>query len=303
MMPSLNHPHRQPVIVKTTENGRVGIHSFEVTRCAIGYVLSGYRYIYTGDMRHQVQAGDIFFLNKGTHFVEEAPDGRKPFEQITFFYTSQQLGRIVSQLNINHNLDVRVRHSCEDCRGQDHVVSSGWDTLKHFFEGVNQHLKEGLFGRDGTAELLKLTELVYHIVSHSDGCIRTRVLGSTDPEKEYFEKTVYEYIYSNITLEELARRNNRSLTAFKKAFKAHFDEPPHRWVVHQRLMNARLLLISTNKSIAQIGAECRFPNTSHFIKLFHKEFGMTPAVYRRRYSSDMSRRSKVAVGKLDTVKA
>lgn len=32
--------------------------------------------------------------------------------------------------------------------------------------------------------------------------------------------------------------------------------------------------------IAEIGIDCNFPNTSHFIKLFKKEYGMTPAAYR-----------------------
>lgn len=72
----------------------------------------------------------------------------------------------------------------------------------------------------------------------------------------------------------------------------YFNDPPHRWVVRQRLMYARLMLISTNKPVAQIGAECRFPNTSHFIKLFRKEFDITPANYRRKYSSDLSKRSE-----------
>jgi AraC-like DNA-binding protein len=48
-------------------------------------------------------------------------------------------------------------------------------------------------------------------------------------------------------------------------------------------MQSRLLLISTSKSISEIGNECTFPNTSHFIKLFKKEFGCTPAIYRSRH--------------------
>lgn len=303
MSSSQNTSSRQPVIVKTTEHERAGIHSFDVSRCAIGYILGGHKYIYMGDVRHEVGPGDIFFLNKGTHFIEESPEGRKAFEQIIFFYTPEQLGRIISQLSLNHDIDVRVRHSCDGCRGQEHVISHGWGTLKHFFGSVNQHLKDGLFMRDPTAEVLKLTELVYHIISHPDCCIRTRILGSTDPEKEFFEKSVYDYIFSDITLEDLARQNNRSLTSFKKAFKSHFNDPPHRWVVRQRLMHARLLLISTNKPVAQIGNECRFPNTSHFIKLFRKEFGMTPATYRRKYSSDMSKRAELPQNQLDTVGA
>ena len=48
-------------------------------------------------------------------------------------------------------------------------------------------------------------------------------------------------------------------------------------------MHSRLLLISTSKSISEIGNECTFPNTSHFIKLFKKEYQMTPATYRHRH--------------------
>ena len=59
--------------------------------------------------------------------------------------------------------------------------------------------------------------------------------------------------------------------------------PPHRWYIKQRLMHSRLLLISTSKSISEIGNECTFPNTSHFIKLFKKEFRMTPAAYRNTH--------------------
>ena len=72
----------------------------------------------------------------------------------------------------------------------------------------------------------------------------------------------------DISVEELAGKCNRSLTSFKKEFRKHFFEPPHKWFIRQRLMHSRLLLISTNKSISEIGNDCNFPNTSHFIKLF-----------------------------------
>ena len=56
-----------------------------------------------------------------------------------------------------------------------------------------------------------------------------------------------------------------------------------QWLIRQRLIHARLLLISTDKAIAEIGTACAFPNTSHFIKLFRKQYGMTPATYRNRH--------------------
>ena len=109
-----------------------------------------------------------------------------------------------------------------------------------------------------------------------------------DLMKENFEQTIQNYIFSDISVDELASKCNRSLTSFKKEFRKHFYEPPHKWFIRQRLMHSRLLLISTNKSISEIGNECTFPNTSHFIKLFKKEYGMTPSHYRHRHMEGSS---------------
>ncbi len=277
---------RQPVIIKTCEPSMGGMHTFETSRYAVGYVLSGYKRLYIGDVCDVVRPGNIFFLSKGSHFIEDMPDARRPFEQIIFFYTPEQIGRIIADLSVNHHTDTCVRHTCDECRGKDHVVEHGWSTLKYFFASVDQYLHDGFFIRHPAGETLALTSLIFHIISRPEGCLRSRVLGSTDPEKELMERQIRDYIFSGITLEEFAQKNNRSLTSFKKKFKIYFNESPHRWVVRQRLMHARLGLISTNKAIAQIGIECRFPNTSHFIKLFRKEFGMTPAQYRRKYGNE-----------------
>ena len=71
-------------------------------------------------------------------------------------------------------------------------------------------------------------------------------------------------------------QTNRSLTSFKKEFKGIFGMPPHRWIVEKRLERARMLLISTNKTVSEVGTECGFANISHFIKLFKRRFGTTP---------------------------
>ncbi|MFR6556698.1 MAG: helix-turn-helix transcriptional regulator [Alistipes putredinis] len=69
----------------------------------------------------------------------------------------------------------------------------------------------------------------------------------------------------------------------QKEFFRIYGTSPHQWLIRQRLIHARLLLISTDKAIAEIGTACAFPNTSHFIKLFRKQYGMTPATYRNRH--------------------
>lgn len=104
-----------------------------------------------------------------------------------------------------------------------------------------------------------------------------------DAARDNLQQTVYASIFSDISVEEIAKRCNRSLTSFKKEFFRIYGTSPHQWLIRQRLIHARLLLISTDKAIAEIGTACAFPNTSHFIKLFRKQYGMTPATYRNRH--------------------
>ena len=149
-----------------------------------------------------------------------------------------------------------------------------------------------------TAENIKMTELVYLIVSHDECCLRSKILGNIDTAKENFEQLMYDHIFDDVSIDELAALCNRSLTSFKKEFKRVFLMPPHQWFIRQRLMHARMLLISTSKSISQIGSECAFPNTSHFIKLFKKEYGMTPANYRSRHNAELKPAPEITVAKV-----
>ncbi|MDR2894106.1 MAG: AraC family transcriptional regulator [Alistipes sp.] len=282
-------PAGQPMIVRSGESQITGIRSFTVTRHVLGYVRSGYKMIYTGDLRFQITAGDIFFLSKGTHYIEEVPDGRRSFEQIMFFYTPEQIGRVIASLSIGYNIDTCVHHTCDECMLRDYVVSPGWDSLRHFFSAVGKQLTDGFFNGNPTAEELALTQLVYQIISRPEGCLRTRVLGSSNPEKELIELQLREYVFSDMSLEELAAKTNRSLSSFKKKFREYYNESPHRWVVRQRLMHARLRIISSDRDISVIAAECQLRNQSYFISLFRREFGLTPMQYREKHGTGSAR--------------
>ena len=274
---------QQPMIVKYIETTHNGIQSQTLARYAIGYVLRGTKYIYDGDKRQLLSRGDVFYMGVGRHYVEHVPENGQPFEQIMFYYTPADLQRILLHLNITYGLNISNEHLCERCNGHAHVSVPGWNSLRNFFANTNNYLRDEEFRHDETAENIKMTELIYLIVSHEDGCLKSKVLNNADTAKESFEQIVYDHIFNDISIEELARLTNRSLTSFKKEFHRHFQMPPHRWYIRQRLMHSRLLLLSTSKSISEIGNECTFPNTSHFIKLFKKEFRTTPASYRHKH--------------------
>lgn len=274
---------QQPMIVKYVETLHTGIQSQTLSRYAIGYVLRGTMYIYDGDRRQSLKRGDIFYLGIGHHYIEHYPENGQPFEQILFYYTPADLQRILMHLNITYGLNISNDHTCDSCRNRSHVSMPGWGSLRNFFANMNNYLRDEDFHHDETAENIKMTELIYLLASHEDCCIKSKLLSNVDSAKESFEQIVYDHVFKDVSIDELARLTNRSLTSFKKEFRRHFQMPPHKWYIRQRLMHSRLLLISTSKSISEIGIECTFPNTSHFIKLFKKEYQMTPATYRSRH--------------------
>ena len=224
------------------------------------------------------------------HFtdVEDIPEEGRPFEQVIVYYSPELLQRTLLYLNMNYSINISNSHSCDRCRRLNHVSTEASTTLRSFFTHAVSYLQDDNFMHDEAAENIKLTELMYLIVSQSDGCLKSKILSNMDASRDNFEQIIYSHIFCDISIEELSTLCNRSLTSFKKEFKRHFYMPPHRWFIRQRLMQSRLLLISTSKSISEIGIECTFPNTSHFIKLFKKEYGTTPAIYRHRHCGSNS---------------
>lgn len=275
----------QPQIVKFVEASSSNIGSITLSRYAIGYVLHGTKNIYYGDKCYVVNRGDIFYMGIGHHHIENIGEAENPFEEIVFYYTPSSLQHILSHLSITYGVRFTNNHTCDWCRSKNHISTTAWNAAKSFFVNTNSYLREEIFRHDETAENIKLTELIYLLISHGDSCLKSKLLRNMDVASGNFEQIVYNHMFKDVSIEQLSGICNRSLTSFKKEFKRHFEMPPHKWYIRQRLMHSRLLLISTTKSVSEIGHECAFPNTSHFIKLFKKEYSVTPSTYRNNHLS------------------
>lgn len=273
---------QKPSIVRFSQSYVDGVVANSISCHCIGYVVQGTKYVYQGDSRKELGAGTLFYEGIGTHYIECLPDPKGDFLQVLFYFTHTQLNRIITTLTMQYDLDVSQLR-CERTRLSDgDIFVQAGSNIRHFFSGLNIYFKGDILVKDDNVAQIKLAELVYLIVSGSPNALRDKLLCSLDPASDLFAITIHNHVFDNISMEQLAGLCNRSLTAFKKEFRRRFNQPPHQWIVCQRLMRASLLLVSTDKSVSEIGSECKFNNTSHFIKLFKNEFATTPAVYRSR---------------------
>lgn len=99
--------------------------------------------------------------------------------------------------------------------------------------------------------------------------------------KEDVFKAILSFIDSNLdgdlSLETLAQLAGVMTHQFARAFKRRVGQTPHHYVLQRRVEAARVLLNTTEQSIADISYATGFSSQSHMTTTFKRELGVTPA--------------------------
>lgn len=88
---------------------------------------------------------------------------------------------------------------------------------------------------------------------------------------------------SKITVAALADKVCLTPDYFSKLFLKYVKRTPIEYINKKRIEKAQLLLITTLRSVKQIGYECGFENMAYFYRQFKKECDCTPIEYRTQH--------------------
>lgn len=91
---------------------------------------------------------------------------------------------------------------------------------------------------------------------------------------EAFMKRNYTF---NAGISRFAYLSGRSLSTFKRDFKAIFHNTPQRWLTDKRLEYAYNLIVREKRMPSEVFLESGFENLSHFSYAFKKRFGQNPS--------------------------
>ena len=86
-----------------------------------------------------------------------------------------------------------------------------------------------------------------------------------------------------LTLKELAEASHLSSYHFLRCFRSAYSRTPFQYLTHLRLKLACKLLRETGLPVNMIISKCGFENDSSFIRLFKKEFRITPVAFRNEF--------------------
>ena len=129
--------------------------------------------------------------------------------------------------------------------------------------------------------VLKLKEIIL-LLSQTRNAETIQVVLSQlfSPTTYTFKQIIEAHLFQQVSIEELARKINMSVSSFKREFSKLYNDTPANYIKTQRLEKAATLLIASDNRITDIAFDCGFNDLANFTKSFHDKFGTTPTQYR-----------------------
>jgi AraC family transcriptional regulator len=96
---------------------------------------------------------------------------------------------------------------------------------------------------------------------------------------------VMAYIDANLDTpiknKDLAAIAHLSVFHFNVTFRNSVGDSPHEYLIRRRVERAQGLMLSTEKPLSEIAAECGLADQAHLTRLFRRIAGESPAAWRR----------------------
>jgi AraC family transcriptional regulator len=106
-------------------------------------------------------------------------------------------------------------------------------------------------------------------------------------QKRRCEELVRHNIAKDLSLADIAKECDMTLSHFTHSFKQSTGESPHRWFLKRRVEAAKEMLLWTELAIQEIAIACGFGEPSRLARAFFAVVGAAPEIWRR----DRPRRS------------
>jgi AraC-like DNA-binding protein len=90
----------------------------------------------------------------------------------------------------------------------------------------------------------------------------------------------------DLDLPALVAQHGVSLATFHRHWRRRFTLPPHRHLLHQRLLHASRMLVDETTAITAIARACGFTDPDYFTRRFQAAFGCSPSAWRAHEQHD-----------------
>lgn len=252
---------------------RLHMHSF----AEISYVVSGEAEHRIGGITYRVHRGDVIAIKCNTPHSFYPVECGEPFVAYDFMFTKDFFGGVEYSDEFR-----RILNSMLGTEDTDYDFHLSGGTAVMLGETVHKMYTEFCTKTNAYLDILRayLSEFLViffrKIYSEGKSKISERLRSAVRSTVAYIE----ENFRRPISLDELAGRLYFSKDYLNKVFRASVGMPVGAYIKKLRLETAEKLLITTDKTVAEIASICGFGDIKSFYTVFKRERKMTPGEYR-----------------------
>lgn len=240
----------------------------------LNYVISGKKDWTALEGTYTITQGEALFVKQGVYNTKQYFED--DYCVILFFITEDFIRRF---MKIHEHIP--TVDTTEVSKNQIFPVDVG-DSLNALFLSVFNYMNQDGDIPKALVEM-KFNELLYNLILNPrNKDLITYFRSLQQVEKSNLDTVMMKNFHCDLKLEEFARLTGRSLSTFKRDFKAYYNETPGRWLNNKRLEYAKTLLANHELNINDVCFESGFKNSSHFNSRFKEKYRLPPNQYRKQ---------------------
>jgi len=129
--------------------------------------------------------------------------------------------------------------------------------------------------------ILKIKELILLLLqSDNYETIAELISNLFSPRQANLKDIIQNHLFSDLSVTELAKLANLSLSSFKREFQNIYNDTPANYLRTKKIEKAMDLLNQSDYSVSDICFQVGFSDTSHFTKTFKKHTKQSPLSFR-----------------------
>ncbi len=245
----------------------------------IVYVNEGSFSAVLGETEYNISEGDLLLVRAGIIHRLQSGDAEKNSYYILKIAPALLFDFAVDSNAAKYILNLKLGEG-KKCKWTKEELEG--TPLKAVMENVIRENFEKAYGND-IAVKSGCAQILMHILRDTEAESNSAVSAATDEVIRLIYKAI-EHIYNNfqrkLTALECSKVVGMSYSYFSRTFKSVTGKTFSEFLEDIRLDNAKKLLLTTDKTIAEIAYDSGYNDTCYFIAEFRKKSGITPKQFR-----------------------
>lgn len=247
-----------------------------------GFVTAGQVTMYVGKEKVTLREGDGFFVNSGIpHAFLEGPATESRQRSVVFdpvlvggrvdsVYWQRYVQPLISATSLPwYHFRRDTAWHCNAIR----AIESAWHCCEQAEAEYEFEVRHCL------SHLLAL--LTRHLPAEHPA--QARRISRDNERIKIMMRYIQDHFTEELTTGAIARSALISVSECLRCFHNTIGLTPIQYTKYYRIQRAAALLQSSDRKIAEIGADCGFQEMSYFAKAFREIMGITPSEYRKKH--------------------